>query len=259
MKKVLLYTLFFSSVVFIQKESKAQYSIGGTPYSFSNKAIDKQSINVAAMPSFDLAAMQAEDAINDQSKGPFRFGYNHMVNLNMDNSGTWTSLANGDRIWQLNIKSAGAQTINLAMDDFFMPDGAKLFIYNEDKSFVMGAFTKLNNQEDKNFATDLIPGESIILEYYEPAAVSKKGKINIFRVTHGYRGVEDYVKSFAGAGSCQINVNCSLGTNWQTEKRAVVCLVSGGSEFCSGALVNDVPNDGKPYILTANHCGSSGF
>jgi hypothetical protein len=34
-------------------------------------------------------------------------------------------------------------------------------------------------------------------------------------------------------------------------------LVSGGSGFCSGALINNTQNDGKPYVLTANHCYSN--
>jgi lysyl endopeptidase len=34
-------------------------------------------------------------------------------------------------------------------------------------------------------------------------------------------------------------------------------LVSGSNGFCSGALVNNVLNNGKPYVLTANHCYSN--
>ncbi|MBL0328084.1 MAG: T9SS type A sorting domain-containing protein [Bacteroidetes bacterium] len=266
MKKCLLSALMLSTALFFNTAS-AQYSQGGTPYSF-NSNITKQAVNYVNMPAFDLSALQAEDAINDQSKGPFRFGYNHMVNLNLNNSGSWTTLANGDRLWQMGVTSVGAKTINLAFDDFFMPEGGKLFVYNAAKTFVIGAITNHNNQEDKQFATDLIPGEAIVLEYYEPANVIGQGKINIFRVTHGYRGVDDYVRNFTGeeyektfgaSGSCQVNVNCPFGTGWSNQKRSVVCLVSGGSEFCTGALVNDVPLDKKPYVLTANHCGSSGF
>jgi hypothetical protein len=33
-------------------------------------------------------------------------------------------------------------------------------------------------------------------------------------------------------------------------------LVSGSNGFCSGALINNTANDGKPYVLTANHCYS---
>jgi hypothetical protein len=147
----------------------------------------------------------------------------------------------------------------LAFNDFYLPKGASLFIYNSTKDYVIGAFTSVNNQTDKEFGTDLVPGDAIVIEYYEPANVANQGTINLYRVTHGYRGVEDYVKTFGGSGSCQFNVNCPQGVNWQNEKHSVVCLVSGGSEFCTGALVNDVPMDSKPYILTANHCGSTGF
>lgn len=255
MKKTALSLL---AATFLLNTAVAQLSQGGLPRSF-DKHFAAQPVTFVNMPSFDLADLQAQDAINDHSptKGPFRFGFNHLVSLSMVNSGTWSTMANGDRMWQLGIKSKGAKSINLAMDDFFMPEGAKLFIYNADKSVVIGAFTSVNNDISNHFATDLINGESIILEYYEPIAVSGQGRMNIFRVTHGYRGGEDYYKSFGDAGSCQTNINCPLGTNWQNEKRGIVCLVVGGSEFCSGSLVNDVPQDGKPYVLTANHCSSS--
>lgn len=256
MKKIILSVLTLAAALHLNTAT-AQLSQGGAPISSGKHYVQQQAIPVVNMPSFDLAGLQAEDAVNDQSKGPYRFGFNHMVNISMANSGVWTTFTDGGRMWQLSIKSKGAKSINLAMDDFFMPEGAKLFIYNEDKSVVFGAFTSQNNDASNHFATDLISGEQITLEYYEPAAVSGKGHMNIFRVTHGYRGGEDYFKSFGQAGSCQVNVNCTLGANWQTEKRGVVCLVVGGSEFCSGSLVTDVPQDGKPYILTANHCSAS--
>jgi lysyl endopeptidase len=256
MKKTNVSFLTIAAVLCISS-AFAQFSQGGKPYSFGKHYVASHAISYVNMPSFDLATMQAEDAVNDLSKGPFRFGFNHMVNLSLNNSGNWTTLPNGDRLWQLGIKSKGAKSINLAMDDFFMPEGAKLFIYNSNKSVVIGAFTNVNNDVSNHFATDLINGEAIILEYYEPATVANQGRINIFRVTHGYRGGADYAKSFGDAGSCQVNVNCTLGANWQDEKRGIVCLVVGGSEFCSGSLVNDVPQDGKPYVLTANHCSSS--
>jgi hypothetical protein len=34
-------------------------------------------------------------------------------------------------------------------------------------------------------------------------------------------------------------------------------LVSGNSGFCSGSLINNTLNNGKPYVLTANHCYSN--
>ncbi len=257
MKKLLLSALMLSSAVFLNT-ANAQYSIGGTPYSFTNSSIITTPVSFQMMPAVDVDALKAQDLINDQNKGPFRFGFNHLVNFNLTNSGNWTTLPNGDRLWQLGIKSTGALTINLAFDDFFMPEGAATFIYNADKSFVLGAFTSINNDKSKMFATDLIGGDAAVIEYYEPKEVANQGRISLFRATHGYRGVEDFAaKSFGNSGSCQVNTICPLGANWQNEKKGVVCLVVGGSEFCTGSLVNDVPQDKKPYVLTANHCSTS--
>ncbi|OFY87540.1 MAG: hypothetical protein A3F72_20900 [Bacteroidetes bacterium RIFCSPLOWO2_12_FULL_35_15] len=257
MKKNVLSILLLSSSLFCNT-AFAQLSQGGKPVSFEKHFQTTAVIKFENLPTVDVTALKAEDAINDQNKGPFRFGFNHFVNYNLSNSGAWTTLANGDKMWQLGIRSKDALSMNLAFDDYYMPDGAKLFIYTADKSFVIGAFTSQNNDASKMFATDLLPGEAIVIEYYEPAAVANPGRLNLFRVTHGYRGVVEYAqKSFGGSGACQVNVNCPTGTNWQDEKRGVVCLVVGGSEFCTGSLVNDVPQDGKPYVLTANHCSGS--
>jgi len=248
---LLIFTFFIFSV-----SSFAQISERGTPLGISNGYAAQ--IDYIRMPEFDLQQLRNEDAINDQSKGSFRFGYNHIVNYNNQNIGTSFLMPDGGRLWMLGIRSIGALSINLAFNDFYLPEGAKMFIYNVDKNFVLGAFTHRNNDPSGFFATDLIPGETVVIEYYEPLAVANEGHFNLFRVTHGYRGVEDYIaKSFGNAGSCQVNVNCPLGANWQSEKQGVVCLVVGGGEFCTGSLVNDVPQDGKPYVLTANHCSSS--
>ncbi len=236
----------------------AQLSQGGKPLSFDKRFQPADPIQFKNMPDFDLVALQAEDAVNAHNKGPFRFGYNHYVNYNLENSGKWTTLGNGGRIWQLGLKSSGAVSLNLAFDNFFIPDGAKLFIYTPDRDFVFGAFTSQNNDISEKFATDLISGSALVIEYYEPLEVANQGSLNLFRVTHGYRGIKEFAaKSFGDAGSCQVNVNCPLGLNWQNERNGVVCLVVGGSEFCTGSLVNDVPQDSKPYVLTANHCSSS--
>ncbi len=257
MKKILPISIFVLFVL-LNNIIHAQLSEGGKPLSFNKHFQPSKPVIFEYMPAVDLKALKAEDAVNDESKGPFRFGFNHYVNLNLNNSGIWTTLVNGDRIWQLGIKSAGAQSLNLAFDDFYLPDGAKLFVYTSDKKYIFGAFTKQNNDTSKKFATDLIPGDALIIEYYEPASVAGQGSLNLFRATHGYRGVKEYsAKAFGDGGSCEVNINCALGSNWQNQKHGVVCLVVNGSEFCTGSLINDVPQDLKPYVLTANHCSTS--
>jgi lysyl endopeptidase len=66
----------------------------------------------------------------------------------------------------------------------------------------------------------------------------------------------DYARSFGQAGSCIPNVRCPEGDSWSDQRRAVICLVTGGNAFCTATLINNTANDGTPYVLTANHCGT---
>lgn len=248
--------VFYLSAITVAGFGQVQQE--GTPRSFADPGLKNMAIPVELMQGIDLERLNAEDGVNDLKKDiPWRFGENLFVNINPSNSGLWNSLSNGDKLWRLTIKCPGALTINLTFDRYKLPPGADLFIYNTDYSHVIGAFTDFNNQEDLLFATTLIRGEEITLEYFEPANPEFTGELNLYRVTHGYRDAYDFVKSFGGSGSCNNNVACPEAIGWENETSSVCMLVTGGSGFCSGALVNNTSQNGVPYILTANHCYSS--
>ncbi|MDR1983320.1 MAG: trypsin-like peptidase domain-containing protein [Prevotellaceae bacterium] len=196
-----------------------------------------------------LLADRAETDINK----PFRFGYAIDVDMGFQNSGTWEILNNGDKIWRLKIHSEKAFSINLIYDKFWLPEGSQFFVYNEDKSMVLGAFTAdVSNNKQNVFATDLIQGNTIVLEYYEPCDV-KGGIINIDKIIHGY--VNTFSSGLGSSANCNIDVNCSPGNGWDNEKNAVsMILVDDNTAFCSGCLINNVEQDFTPYYLTANHC-----
>jgi len=252
-----IHRIFFSFLLCaFAIQSFSQLSAGGTPPGFQFAPSGR--LPIVNMPAINVDSLLAEDAINEHHKGaPYRFGYNHMVNYNPQNSGKWTVLSNGDRIWQLDVKTPGSFTINLAFSNFLLAPGAKLFVYSKDHEQVLGGFTSTNNSADKLFGTELIYGDEAVIEYYEPAAANGQNSFTLFRITQGYKDIHNYLKSFDQAGSCLNNINCPQYADYLTQKRSVVCLVSGGNEFCSGALVNDVLSDGAPYILTANHCGTA--
>jgi lysyl endopeptidase len=234
----------------------SQLSSGGTPPSF--RYAPSISVPIVTMPSVNVDSMLAEDAIDAQSgTKPFRFGYNHLVYYNTQNSGIWTTLGNGDRIWQLDIQTPGSYTINMAFAGFHLTEGAKLFVYSKDHRQILGAFTSANNTPDKFFGTELIYGDEAIVEYYEPAAARGQNNFTLFRITHGYKDLSynSLLKvGFGTAGSCIHNINCPQYAAYWTQKRAVVMVIIEGNTFCSGSLINDCLSDGAPYILTANHC-----
>lgn len=133
-------------------DSYAQVNVGGQPISSLTEL--NTNYDIVTMPEVDSRKLLEEDAamINIPDI-PLRYGKVLDVNLNMNNSGTWETLQDGSRIWRLGIKSADAKSINLTYSDFFMPKGATFFVYNLNKSMVLGAFTDLNNTNDGQFAT----------------------------------------------------------------------------------------------------------
>lgn len=232
----------------------AQYNSGGQPIS-SLINLDKN-YQMVSMPSFDVEAMKQEDYINANKIGvPYRYGKVFEVNYNLSNSGTWTRLQDGSRVWRLAIKSENAISINLFYKEFFMPTGGLFYIYNPEKEQILGAFTELNNASNKYFSTAPTLGDITVLEYYEPSHSIGKGKINISQVVHAYKDIFGYLSPEELA--CNININCPIGAPWVEQKRSVTRITfvqGGGGYLCSGSLVNNVLQDRKLYYLTAEHC-----
>jgi hypothetical protein len=256
MKKQLL----IISAILLGSISFAQQGDGGLPKGEKVSAGYKNLTAVTfAQP--DIEALRAEDAVTDNTgTAPWRFGFNNETNLGINNSGTWYDLPNGDRLWLLKVKCQEALTVNLTFDKTVIPEGNELYVYNEDKSFILGKFSAYHLYEGE-LGTELVPGNTAIIEYYVPAFNKENvGHVNLYRVTHGYRTAEEFQeKAFGSSGSCNMNVNCTDGAAWVNQRNSAVMLVSGSNGFCSGALINNTLNDGKPYVLTANHCGQSGF
>ncbi|WP_438961545.1 T9SS type A sorting domain-containing protein [Nonlabens sp.] len=221
------------------------------------------------MPVVNVEELLLEDATKnaDVLLKPYRFGKNIDVSMDLFNSGAWTTLENGDRIWQLNIVSTGAKTINLLLDRYDLPAGAELYLYNNEHTDKIGPYTSAENQEDGVLGTWIVYGDDIWLEYYEPASVKGLGRVSIDEVVHGYRGfgsLEDSFLKLNESGNCNVDVMCdpnqgsSNGQDWTTirnnYRHSVARIIINGGGLCTGTLVNNVREDGTPYFLTANHC-----
>ncbi|SFD62625.1 Por secretion system C-terminal sorting domain-containing protein [Chitinophaga sp. CF118] len=240
---------------------KAQISKGGKPYSYAANLT--QDISTKTLPALSMARLRQEDELNEKQGLPLRIGIISPVSYALNNTGTWTTLPNGDRIWRLKINVQGALATSLYYQDFHLPAGATLFVYNEDHSQLIGSFTSANNQETGLFATEILKGNVSVIEYYEPVAVKGQGRFTISGVNNIYSDKipeSKTVKTVGASGSCNVNVNCPEGANWQNQKRAVARIVlrlGSSSYLCTGAVVNNARSDCKPYFLTANHCGSN--
>jgi len=246
--------------------SYAQLSEGGTPYSFDN-TLPWVKLSKTDLAAPNIVQAKIEDDLNDPRMA-YRVGINLPVNLNPTNSGTWQTLANGDVVWRLKIKSDDAMALALYYNDFWIPDGGKVFIYNENKNQVLGAFTSAYNTVNTIRATQMIQGESLTIEYYAPAGTIGFPVLDIKEVVYFYRGVEDFINGYlneAGmtgypkADPCQVDVACTPeSTGWSEQIDAAVHYTFNdgtGTYVCSASMINNTAADCTPYILTAWHCG----
>jgi len=247
--------------LFVRLNARAQLSTHEKPISFKYNIdrISKSSTNSKVLQGVDIQKLIAEDMQDEANGIPPRFGYRQKVDYSIENSGEWTTLATGDKIWRLRISSPGALSINLLYNRFWLPEKGKLFIYSIDKKHSIGAFTSRNNTGSKDniqgFATGILYGDEIILEYYQPKSVKKQAIISIKYVVHGYRYINvEEAKIFGSSLSCNININCEEGQNWQNEKNAVALILVNGNRYCTGSLVNTTAEDLRPLFLTADHC-----
>lgn len=252
MQKLLI--LLIGTLFFAQLSAQIQHE--GIPFSF-NKSTELTDLSSVKMPTFNLQERLNED----KEISPIRFAKDFEVNFNLNNSGMWDELSNGDKVWRLQIKSEGALSLNFIFKQFILPDGAKLYIYTPDKSQILGAFTKENNKASKKLATSLIDGDEAIIEYNLPSNTSEIGEVEISKVNHGYLEVFSELKDgrFGLSGDCNVDINCEEGNNWQKEKHAVCRIIMGGIQLCTGSLINNTSNDGTPYFLTANHCTTASY
>lgn len=167
--------------------------------------------------------------------------------------GKWEEVEAG-RVWSLEIHSPGALSLNFIFDRFNLAEGAELYMYNMQRDMVIGPITNEQNNKKERFATDIIRGETVILELYEPRSEIGKSKLSISKISQGYRDIAYYI-GFGDSAPCHNDINCSVGDDWQDESDAVcMILTDDGTRICSGALINNGCQDFTPYILTAFHC-----
>ncbi|MCC7245490.1 MAG: trypsin-like peptidase domain-containing protein [Saprospiraceae bacterium] len=220
--------------------------------------INEQAVPVVAIPRLDAAAALADDS---RTPGQNRFAAPVFTTIDIQQSGVWTALPDGGRVWRCQVKSPGALALLPVFDVLRLPQGAQFFAYTPDRSSVWGAYTAESCLPDGRFLIGPIRGESFVLELIEPAPVRGQSQLQLTRVDYAYdktalngaEGPLDFGQSLA----CNVNINCSTGADWQSHKRGVARILMvfpGGSGWCSGTLVANTAGTYDPYFLTAHHC-----
>ncbi len=179
-------------------------------------------------------------------------GHTILLGEDIPAKGVWDTLG-GTFAWRIGFHVPGAPALNIYFSNLNLREGDKLFVYTSN-DYPKEAYTEINN--DVLFGVGFLSGDSLVVElntlyHTVPFEVAEVG------VADRSAGVAG--RDFGGAGGCEVLVNCDEGENWQREKDGVArVLVKEATNlfWCTGSLVNNTNNDGKPYFLTANHCGA---
>lgn len=249
--------------------ASAQVEHGGRPPSLL-RGLQKRAPTARMQPvraDLLLAEDEAPPADPDQpANKPLRFAEVLPVDLGLANSGEWEELPGGGRVWRLRIESPGAKSLSLVFRRYQLPPGGELYVYDDARKEVRGAYTELEHRLDGQFAMRPLRGDALTLEYFEPASGRGKGELALAAVAHDYRGVLDWGdvdpqgdpvnRSGGGGGGCEVDVACPLGAGWESQAKACVKVISiSAGAFCSGSLLNNTANDGTLLVLSAAHCG----
>ncbi len=279
--------LFFSTLFAIGGAGlnvKAQISQGGIPLSIRDKvAISSLPVSNYAAPDWE-AFLASEKALSPAQKfsRPFIVALSTAADFGFPQSGQMEVAANGYRIWRGLISVENAPAIGLAFDQYALPKGVQLFVTNENKNQVAGAFDAGNNDPSGFFIIDAIQGDKVFVELnIAPGVNIDDIKLHIDKAVVYHRAIE-HLKPYLIAGEspldqydgplnggssvCTINAICATGAYVDNPRKATIQTLrlfpNGTAGLCSGTLVNNTGNTAggtcRPYIATATHCETTG-
>ncbi len=214
---------------------------------------DLQGLEPMILPAIDpeevLSADEQRVAIGQQPH------YAATIEVQIDpfgDTGTWDVAGpKGTARWRLRLVSRGALSLNLAFTRFRMPAGGSLELISADGQRV-GPWTELDNEDHGQLWTPPIATDDLILELRLPIDQVDELELELTRVHHGYAG---FGETGPLSGRCHRDVSCSEAEPWADQARSVALLSVDGRTFCTGFLVNNTALDGRPFMMTANHCG----
>jgi len=238
--------LILTLLIFINCSIRAQSTVAFEPWSTQYGIIEP-------VPNVDLDNRLLTPE-KDHRIQPVQAGYTKNIDFqNIAKKGVWTKLTEDTYLWRISFLVADAPALNLYLNNLQLGNNDRLFVYDPQKTTILGAFTAQNNTSF--LCTQFIPGDQLIIEFN---TTNKTTHLPFDIHEIGVQLASKNSRGFGGAGDCEVHVNCPEGTNWQQQRDGVarILVKQGNLTFwCTGTLVNNVRADGTPFFLTANHCG----
>jgi hypothetical protein len=182
--------------------------------------------------------------------------------VSTSSGGTW-STANGRATWRYAVAIPTAVSLSFHASKSALPASAQLLVRGTRTT----ASYRARNLHRGELWSRIQPGEALEFTLTVAAADRSQVAFNIVSLQAGYRslgaGVQDHPyylqlkqqqAAAMGNAACVTNYECEISSSNTPPGAATVALVIGNLVQCSGSLINDVPGDSTPYVLTARHC-----
>ena len=254
--------------IFLINFSKAQQGTGELPYTWEINSTVQNLPNYRSITN-QLNNYTKSDFVNSQlqldadniSSELRLYGKEHKFNIDIISDATF-EIIDSMRIWRYTVTSLNAEALQLYFSKFNLPEGGKLFIYDEDRTSLKGAFTSSNNPDSSNtgiikFGCSPMPFQKLIIEYNQHLNITALPELELYSLVHVFN-VNSLLNKLASptTSPCEINIKCPAGYGWDSEKQSVVLMLAydaGYYGYATGSLINNTLNNGTPYILTAGH------
>jgi hypothetical protein len=242
----------------------------------------------------DLAAVLLEDqALSHEGKARRRVSLRRglpapiHVRSKSATAGVWQPLAEGGRLWAIELESAEAEAVRVRFEAVSLPAGASLLVYaSEHPSEGVGPYggealrrrmgsgalsgpevsrdpraessrARQSAAAERSFWSESVFAPRVTIECHVPAGTDPaEVTFTIRELSHRYVKVREAAGQPAQVGACQIDVSCR--PEWIETARAVALvnvMRETGEDQCTGCLIADAdPASTLDYFYTANHC-----
>jgi len=232
----------------------AQLSMGGQPLKSRSRDHTIEWINLEELRVDEL--LLEDEWLALTGKKNRRIAKEIQVSIRPEEMGRWEQLQDGTLVWRIGLRGKGARSLGIVFSRYALEKGTRIYIYNPSGEKVLGAFTDRNNKASGKLAVTYLPGQELIVQMEIPPECDDYGELVIGSVRRAYLPVFEeksvYDNNFGRSGDCNVDINCTLGEEWQVLKNSVVRLIS--VEKCTGVLINNTLQDEKAYVYTAAHC-----
>lgn len=178
-------------------------------------------------------------------------------------SGSW-SVAGGQATWRYAVQVPSAVSLSFHALAPSLPESATLLVSGAETTTSYRA----GDLRRGELWSRIHAGDTLELTLTVAAADVARVDLRIVSLQAGYRalgaGVQDHpvyrrlVVPPGGNSSdnaeCVSNYECEVTAGNATPAAATVALIVENLYQCTGTLINDVPGDNTPYVLTARHC-----